>query len=231
MFTNWYRMSAMTNTSAKVILAVGITALMTAVVLIAGFMGYLYLRPQPNPVVSDAPAINNKKPDAEIVPRSKGSDRVAAANITKVTFSESTMGNISSASPTGYFSNINVQNYASSSKIVTFSADGVCSKKTSRETTTNGVKKVPENESFTANIDKTAFSALAEVLADNDFSNEPDSRFITSLPIRNILTIHYNGGVKTINTGHLGKNSLEAAAMLKAVSELDRSVNWKAASQ
>jgi hypothetical protein len=139
------------------------------------------------------------------------------------------MGNRSAMSPAAHFSNINMANYSSSSSTVTFSSDGTAAKETSSESTVNGVKQTQKNERFTATVDSSAFAALAKVFAENDFANEPDSRDITSLPIKKSLTITYSGGEKTINTGHMGKDSIETSAMLAAFKELEKKLSWQLA--
>jgi hypothetical protein len=208
-------------------LAIGLTALVVAVVLIAGFLGFLYFRQPTAPPRADGPSGPGRtQPDAP-TPRTKSSNPVAAADITKVSYLESSMSNRSATSPAAYFSNINVANYSSSSSTVTFSSDGTATKETSSESTSGGVKQAPKNERFTATVDSSAFASLAQVLADNDFANEPDSRDITSLPIKKLLTIAYTGGEKTIVTGHMGRNSIETSAMLAAIKELEQKVSWQ----
>jgi hypothetical protein len=210
----------MSDSNSKIILAVGLTALVVAVVLIGGFLGFLYLR---QPV---APArVDGARSDAK-TPRPMSANPVAAADITKVSYLESSMANRAAMSPAAYLSNINMSNYSSSSSTVTFSSDGTATKQTASESTVNGVKQTPKNEGFTGTVDSSAFAALAQVFADNDFANEPDSRDITSLQIRKILTITYNGGEKTIVTGHMGRNSIETSAMLAAIKELEAKVSW-----
>ncbi len=202
------------------------TALVVAVVLIGGFLGFLYLRQPAKPARVDGSDGAGRSPDAPIA-RPKGVNPVAAADITKVSYLESSMSNRSAMSPAAYLSNINTTNYSSSSSTVTFSSDGTATKVTASESTVNGVKQAPKNESFTAAVDSSDFAALAKVLADNDFVNETDSRDITSLPIRKILTVTYNGGEKTIVTGHMGRNSIETSAMLAAIKELEKKVSWQ----
>ena len=215
------------DSNSKIIFAVGITALVVAVVLIAGFLAFLYLRRPAEPLRVDAgrgPAQSDSP-----TPRPKGANPVAAGDITKVSYLESAMGSRTAMSPAAHFSNINVANYSSSSSTVTFSSDGTAMKNTLSESTVNGVKQTPKTERFTATVDAADFAALARVFADNDFANEPDSRDITSLPIKKSLTITYSGGEKTINTGHMGKNSIETSAMLTAFKELEKKLSWQPA--
>jgi len=218
----------MTGNNAKIVLAVGVTALFVSVALIAGFLGYLYLRQQPTSLnTGGTPVQPASKDEIPAKPRDKGSNLVAAADITRVTFSESLMGSNFDRRSALYFGNINVQNFTSTSRSMTFSSDGSATKRSSVETTVNGVKSPAKIERYAATIDTALFAELAKALADNDFANEPDSRDITSLPIKKILTITYNGAEKTINTGHMGRNSLELSAMLNAVNALDRKTVWK----
>lgn len=111
----------MTGNNAKIVLAVGVTALFVSLALIAGFLGYLYLRQQPTSLsTAGTPAPPVSKNEIPATPRAKGSNPIAAADITKVTFSESTMASNSSGRTALYFSNINVQNSTSTSRSVTF---------------------------------------------------------------------------------------------------------------
>lgn len=215
----------MSVSNSKILLAVGITALVVAVVLIGGFLGFLYLRPPAEPLQVDAGRGPGQSDSP--TPRPKGAIAVAASEITKVSFLESAMGNRSSMRPAAHFSNINVANYSSSSSTVTFSSDGTATKNTLSESTVNGVKQTPKSERFTATVDTPDFAALARVFAENDFANEPDSRDITSLPIKKSLTITYRGGEKTINTGHMGRDSIETSAMLSAFKELEKKLAWQ----
>lgn len=213
----------LSTTHAKIILPVGVTALFTSVVLIAGFLGYLYLRAESEPkTIVGSPADSEKALPEKPKPRSLGANPVAAEDILKVTLFESTLANTTK----NFFGNINIQNYSSTSKIVSFSADGSAAKRTVVESTVNGVKSSPKKENLTGNIDKEAFAALAKVLADNDFVNEPDSREISSLPIKKVLSISYKGGEKVINTGNMGKNTLETSAMLEAFRALEQRTAW-----
>ena len=209
----------MSDSNSKIVLAVGLTALFVAVVLIAGFLGFLYLRQPAEPSRVD-------RSDSPMA-RPKGSNPVAAADITKVSYLESSMSNRSAISPAAYFSNINTANYFSSWSRVTFSSDGTATKETLSQSTAGGVKQTPKKEVFSATVDSSAFAALAQVFADNDFASEPDSRDITSLPIKKVLTITYRGGEKTINTGHMGRDSIETGAMLTAIKELEKKVSWR----
>lgn len=215
----------MSETNSKIVLAVGVTALLTAVLLITAFLGYLYLRQPAEPVQASNPG---SVPSLSPARRPKAANPVPAADILKVAFLESVMTNRPAApGPGGYLSNVNTTNYSSSSSIVTFASDGTASKETTSEGTINGVKQAPKNERFTAAVDAASFSELANVFADNDFANEPDSRDITSLPIKKVLTITYEGGEKVINTGHMDKNSPETAAMLAAFKNLEKKAAWQ----
>src|SRR5687767_8001104 len=217
----------MSDPNSKIVLAVGLTALFVAVVLIAGFLGFLYLRqPTKPPRVDGSSGRGGTQSDASTT-RPKGSNPVAAADITKVSYLESSMSNRSAISPAAYFSNINTANYFSSWSRVTFSSDGTATKETLSQSTAGGVKQTPKKEVFSATVDSSAFAALAQVFADNDFASEPDSRDITSLPIKKVLTITYRGGEKTINTGHMGRDSIETGAMLTAIKELEKKVSWR----
>lgn len=213
----------MTGSSAKIVLAIGITALLTAIVLIAAFVGFLYFR---GPEIQIRSPETSRGPSPSLTPRIKATNGPVAADITSIKFSTTSMANNPAKNATGMFSNINVQNFTSSSKVLTFVSDGTASKETTVDTTENG-KTVKKNERFAATITQADFSALANVFAENDFVNEPDSKDITSLPIKNILTIAYRNGSKTVNTGHTGKDTPETTAMLGAIKELERKTNWK----
>jgi len=213
----------MTGSSAKIVLAIGVTALLTAIILISAFVGFLYFRSER--AVVNSPE-NSRGPSPSITPRIKAANGPVAADITSIKFSTSAMGNNPTRDIAGMLSNINVQNFTSSSKMLIFSADGTASKDTTRDTTENG-KTVKKSERFAATIAQTDFAALARVFADNDFVNEPDSKDITSLPIKNVLTITYRDGSKTLNTGHTGKDTPETTAMLKAIKDLEQKTAWK----
>jgi hypothetical protein len=199
-----------------------------AVVLIAGFLGFLYLRQPAAPEHVDVPGGPGRTQTDSPTSRPRGANTVAAADITKVSYLESSVSKLSATSPAAYLSNIR-GDYSSSTVTVTFYSDGTATKQTSSQATVNDAAQSPKSERFTATVDSGNFAALAQVLADNDFANEPDSRDITSLPIRKILTITYNGGEKTIITGHMGKNSIETSAMLTAFKELEKKVSWQLA--
>lgn len=208
-------------------LAVGVTALVTAVVLIGVFLGYLYFRDGYGPVPTiTSPDTGKGPPGAASKPRPRVSSGPTASEITTIRFLESSMGNTSAINPAGLLGNINVQNFTSSSRTVTFFADGTATREITTESTVNGVKARPKLDKFTATLEPGKFASLAQVIADNDFANEPDSKDITSLPIKKVLTITYSGGEKTIITGHMGRNTLETAAMLSAISELEKQIAW-----
>lgn len=209
----------MSDSTSRIVLAVGLTAIVVSIVLIGGFLAFLYIR--------EPTRFEGLPQNGSPTPRAKRPASVAADEITKISFLESSMSNRSALSPAAYFSNINTSNYSSSSSVVTFSSDGTATKETSNESTINGNKQPPKNERFTGTVDSSAFAALAKVFAENDFSNEPDSRDITSLPIRKVLTIQYKAGQKVINTGHMGRDSPETLAMLAAIKELERKVTWQ----
>src|SRR5688572_9805925 len=127
----------MSDSNSKIVLAVGVTALVVAVVLIAGFLGFLYLRQPSAPERVDVPGGPARtQPDAP-TPRPKGANPVAAEDITKVSYLESSVSKLSAASPAAYLSNI-TGNYSSSSSTVTFSSDGTATKQTSSQATVNG---------------------------------------------------------------------------------------------
>lgn len=215
-------------TSAKVMLAVGITALVTTVVLISVFLGYLYVRDG----TGTGPAITASDPGTVTpastpTPRPRSTFGPAASEITRIRFSESSMASNYANRPAAFFSNVNVQNFTSSSRTVTFSSDGTALREIITESTVNGVKNPSKIQKFTATIPHGEFAELAKVFADNDFVNEPDSKDITSLPIKKALTVTYSGGEKTINTGHMNRDTPETAAMLGAFKELEKQTNWK----
>lgn len=218
----------MTGSSAKIVLAVGITSLLTAIVLIAVFAGFLYFRGESGRGVSVSSPEKSRGPAPSVTPRIKSTNGPTAADITMIKFSMSSMSSNPAKNVAGMFGNINVQNFTSSSKVLIFSADGTASKDTVTETLENG-KTVRRSERFAASITQSDFSRLAGIFAENDFVNEPDSKNITSLPIKNVLTITYRDGSKIINTGHTGVDSPETTAMLNAIKELEQKIAWKSA--
>jgi hypothetical protein len=213
--------------NAKIVFAVGITALLVSVLLIGAFIFYLSQRPVQ--VVTNDPTAPAAKPQTGVTPRPKGTVTVAAEDITRVSFFESEMASRPANSAAMFFSNINVQNFTSLVRKVTFEANGSALKESSTEITVNGSKTPPRNERLIGTIEPGGFAALAQVMADNDFLNEPDSRDITSLPIKKVVTITYRSGEKAINTGHTGKDTRETLAIVTAIKDLDKKVSWRAA--
>jgi hypothetical protein len=103
----------MSDSNSKIVLAVGLTAIVVAVVLIGGFLGFLYLRQPTAPRVDGSSGRGQIQSDAP-TPRPRVGNPVAASDITKASYLESSMANRSAMSPAAHFSNIS-GNYSSSS--------------------------------------------------------------------------------------------------------------------
>jgi len=75
-------------------------------------------------------------------------------------------------------------------------------------------------------ISKEQFEKLAQVVAENDFSNEPNATG-NRTESETALTIFYAGGEKKIITSDSGKDTLEVAAILREFENLKNQVDWK----
>ncbi|MBA3633273.1 MAG: hypothetical protein H0W58_10780 [Acidobacteria bacterium] len=137
---------------------------------------------------------------------------VPASEITKVVFSEwQHQGPL--AAPGG----------SVVSNAVGFSRDGTAFK-TKTINYDDGRKEPPTN--YKGAISKEQFEKLAQVVAENDFLNEPDSTEIIT-ESQTALTISYAGGEKKIITSNIGKDTLEAAVILRAFRNLESQIDWK----
>lgn len=112
------------STQSKIIAAVGVTALVVAVLMIVAFFGYLYLIRE-----GGITGRTSSEPSADSpTPRRKQQSSVAPSDITKVEFSESVYSSAYSANTKAFFGNVNPQNNAHSVVTVTFSSDGSATK-------------------------------------------------------------------------------------------------------
>jgi len=66
---------------------------------------------------------------------------------------------------------------------------------------------------------------LAEVCAQNDTVNEPDSTNRRSEG-STTLVIEYNGEKKAIQTSNIGVDTPKMKAVLAAIEDLERSISW-----
>ncbi len=209
----------MSSTVVKIIAVVVVTVILFAFLAIAALSGFLYFV-----------SMSVKKPDragVETAPTSKRQSSVAPADITKVEFSESVYSSTYSANTRAFFGNVNPQNNSHSVETVTFSSDGTATKVTSGERTVNGTKIYSGPTLDNAVISPEDFSVLALTLSKNDFVNEEDSRNMTSLPIKKVLTINYKSGVKVIKTDNMGKDTLEITEILTVFRALELKMAWK----
>ncbi|MBK9163727.1 MAG: hypothetical protein IPM21_07430 [Acidobacteria bacterium] len=218
----------MTGTTAKIVLAIGATALFTSAVLIATFAGFLYFRKAPEPTVVTAPADGRKPPSVPAGPRKRGPAVVKADEIAEISLYRSSMRSTASTKPAAFFGNINVQNFISESSTLTFLASGTATKVEADERTDDGIKTFSGPTKYEVNIGRDAFARLAAVMAENDFANEPDSTNIISLPIRVELTVKYGSSTKLIKASNAGQDTLEMTAMLNAIDQLAGSTDWRA---
>ncbi len=221
----------MTGTTAKIVLAIGLTALFTSAVLIATFAGFLYFRTAPEPTIVTAPADGRKTPSVPAGPRQKGPIVVGAEEITEISLHRSSMRSTASTRPAAFFGNINVQNFAAESTTLTFLASGTATKVEASERTVDGKKTSSGPRKHEVNIGRDAFARLAAVMAENDFANEPDSTNIISLPIRVELTVTYGSNTKLIKASNAGQDTLEMKAMLEAIDRLAGQTDWRSGRQ
>ncbi len=217
----------MTGTTAKIVLAIGLTALFTSAVLIVAFAGFLFFRTAPEPTIVTAPADGRKPPSVPAGTRQKGPIVVKADEITQIALLRSSMSSTASTRPAAFFGNINVQNFISESTTLTFFASGIAQKVEAAERTVDGNKTSSGPTKYEVNIGREAFARLAEVMAENDFANEPDSTNIISLPIRVELTVTYGSNTKLIRASNAGQDTLEMKAMLGAIDRLAGQTDWR----
>lgn len=221
----------MTGTTAKIVLAIGLTALFTSAVLIATFAGFLYFRTAPEPMIVTAPADGRTPPSVPAGPRQKGPTVVKADEITQIKLHRSSMRSTASTRPAAFFGNINVQNFISESTTLTFFASGIAQKVEASERTLDGKKTSSGPTKYEVNIGREAFAQLAAVMAENDFANEPDSTNIISLPIRVELTVTYGSNTKLIKASNAGQDTPEMKAMLAAIDRLSGQTDWRSGRQ
>ena len=211
------------STQSKIIAAVGVTALVVAVLMIVAFFGYLYLIRE-----GGITGRTSSEPSADSpTPRRKQQSSVAPSDISKVEFSESVYSSAYSANTKAFFGNVNPQNNAHSIETTTFSSDGTATKVKSGERTVNGSKIWSGPTLDSALISSEDFSVLTSSLAENDFINEEDSHNISSLPIKKVLTISYKSGVKVIKTGNMDKDTPEITEILSVFRALEQKMAWK----
>jgi len=210
------------STQSKIIAAIGVTAFVVSFVMIAAFFGYLYF-------VRDAERADGTSigPTVSPTPRVKQQSSVAPADITKIEFSESAYSSAYSANTRAFFGNVNPQNNSNTVVTVTFSLDGSATKVKTDERTVNGTTTSSGPSLDSASISPEDFSVLTLSLAKNDFVNEEDSRNMTSLPIKKVLTVTYNSGVKIINTDNMDKNTPEITEILAVFRTLEQRMVWK----
>lgn len=221
----------MNGNTAKIVLAVGVTALFTAIVLVAAFIGYLYFRAAPETAtVPGSTSRPSAKPSAP-ARRAKGPVTVTADEISEIRLRRSSMGSTPPPRPAAYFGNITVENFRSSTIEVSFKSDGTATKYELSEKTVNGVKTTSGPARYVVNIGADAFRKLAEVLVENDFANEPRSRDITSLPISVTLTVIHAEGEKVIEASNMDKDTPELTAILEAIDDLQKRTDWEPGKQ
>ena len=222
----------MTGTTAKIVLAIGVTALFTSAILIAAFMGFMYLRsPDGSPSVAGDQIHTTNPSPINLSRRKKGPIVVEAGEITQIALHRSSMGSTASTRPAAFFGNINVQNFISESATLTFFASGIAQKVEASERTVDGNKTSSGPTKYEGHIGRDGFARLAEVMAENDFANEPDSTNIISLPIRVELTVTYGSNKKLIMASNTGQDTFEMKAMLQAIDRLAGQTDWQSGRQ
>ena len=168
-----------------------------------------------------SPADKNLKP----TPRTKNRSSVSASEITKVEFREDRTSTRASAAQ--FFGNVNPANFVSRSTTVSFSADGSATKVIGESGAMNGIPVSPTPQKYSGATTRDKFVELAQILVENDFLGENDSKTSTSLPIKFVLTVAYSSGEKTIQTSNSGNDTPEVDAMLKAFRNLENSIAWR----
>lgn len=159
-------------------------------------------------------------------PRSKTRSSISVSDITTIEFYRST-STTRTASATQFLGNVNPDNFVTRDVSVSFSADGKAIKVTSETGTVNGAQVSATPQRYIAAITREQFATLAEAFAANDFTGEPDSKTSTSLPTKFTLTVKYSSGEKKFQTSNSGKDTPEAAAMLRAFQSLENQIVWK----
>jgi len=200
-----------------------LTSFFTALFLLLLFAGGVYWFIN-HRATNDFPAEPPKDHQTKPTPRVKKPSSIAASEITRVEFSELTSRSNSTAALV--FGNVNPNNHVTRSTTISFNSDGRAEKQTSQNTVANG-ERTPALETQTGTIPVEKFTELAQVLIENDFPGEEDSKTSTSLPIQYTLTIIYSSKVKKIQTSNSGKDTPEAEAMLRAFKRLENSISWK----
>lgn len=210
-----------------------LTSFATAAFLTVMFAGALYIyfaRADRQAPISDAaqPALTPKT-DASRTPRKKSASPVSAAEITSVEFSAFEYLSPRANYPSGIQANRTTAYSNHSTTKTVFAADGTALKSSTVVTYDAENKKSERTTRLEGTPAKEQFVRLAEVLVENDFLNEPDSREIITDSNSYALKITYVGGEKKIATSNVGRDTLETAAILRAFRELQNRVEWKTA--
>lgn len=206
-----------------IILTSFFTALFLFVLMAGG--AYWFVKNSASILPENKPIASSPDSNPKLLPRVKKQSAIAASEITKVEFIESSSASNSGAAM--YFGNVNVNNYTSRASAVRFLSDGAASKTLSRTATVSGVRMPDNIEQYTGAFAPEKFATLAQVLVEEDFTGEEDSKTSTSLPISCLLKITYSSGEKQIKTSNSGKNTPEVEAILAAFKILENSVSWK----
>lgn len=216
--------AAKTKSSLPTIL---VTSFFTSFFLIALFAGGAYWFINRSPVTSSiSNSIQNAdSPVPKLTPRRKNRSAISAPEITKIESSET--ATTTRASAAQYFGNVNPNNFTTRTSTVSLFADGKAVKVVGESGTMNGVQMSPTPQQYTGAITREKFAELAQILVENDFLGEEDSKTSTSLPVSYTLTISYSSGEKKIKMSNSGKDTPEADAMRQAVKNAENSVGWK----
>lgn len=187
-----------------------LTSLLTAFFLSVFFAAglYFYL-----PQKADLSSGGIPKQPEKSAPRRKLSGSVSASEVSKITYS-TWQHNGLLYSGDGY-----VQ-----SNQITFSNDGTAVQNSLKNY--DDGKRTDETAVSDASITADQFQRLAEIIAENDFFNEPDS--IERISERDAtLTVNYSGGVKAVKTSNTAKDTPEIKAILQVFDNLRNQINWK----
>lgn len=194
--------------NSRLLLTIILTSLFTAAFVATIFLvGSRYL-PQSNSEEKSSTDSVKKSP----TPRQKSSSSISASEITKVVFNNWRHEGPVSA-PGGRVV----------SDAVGFSSNGDAFK-TETINYDDGSRK--EATEYKGSLTKEQFEKLAQIIVENDFLNEPDSTQ-TITESQTSLTVIYTTGEKKIITGNIGKNTPEVENILRTITALRLSADWK----
>ncbi len=188
------------------VLGIGLTLILVG----AAYVLTIYLTSSPS---------TDGKPAAKSSPWIKlpGSKSVSASEITQVAFAVRSHAGPLVGSDESY----------TTSGATSFSSDGAAIKTTGAKSYDTGKKQAVDGQKYQGTVSAEQFRRLAEVLADNDFSNLGDSPDRITDTTEYTLIVTYSGKTKKIVTSNTGKDPDETKAILDAFESLVNQVEWK----